>query len=272
MNGLKLILAAVLVAINAFFVIAEYALVRSRRARLELMREEGVRGAALALEQLGSINEYISAVQIGVTMTSIGIGALGEPALADILKSALGGALSHGVAVAVAAVVAFLIIASAQLVAGEMVPKFYAIDRAEAVARRVARPLQAFSALFHPFIVVLTAVADRILRLLGVDMSLERRGRLPGRAQAADRRVPRGWAHRPGRGGHAHRRVPPARAGGPPGDDPDPRRRHDRHLPGRRDGACGCASPAATPGWWSPRAKTATACAGSCTPRRSPAS
>ena len=57
-----------------------------------------------------------------------------------------------------------------------MVPKFYAIDRAEAVARRVARPLQAFSTLFHPFIVALTAVADRILRLLGVDMSQERRG------------------------------------------------------------------------------------------------
>jgi CBS domain containing-hemolysin-like protein len=178
-NGVKLIVAAVLVAINAFFVIAEYALVRSRRARLELMREEGARGAALALEQLGSINEYISAVQIGVTMTSIGIGALAEPALADILKSGLGGPLSNGVAVAASAVIAFLVIASTQLVAGEMVPKFYAINRAEAVARRVARPLQAFSVLFHPFIVVLTAVADRILRLLGVDMSLERRGGSP---------------------------------------------------------------------------------------------
>ena len=176
MNGLKLILTALLVAVNAFFVIAEYALVRSRRARLELMREEGAKGATLALAQLANVNEYISAVQIGVTMTSIGIGALGEPALASILKSALGNTISHGVAVAVAVVVAFVIIASAQLVAGEMVPKFYAIDRAEAVARRVARPLQAFSALFHPFIVALTAVADRILRLLGVDMSLERRG------------------------------------------------------------------------------------------------
>ncbi|HWY89500.1 MAG TPA: hemolysin family protein [Solirubrobacteraceae bacterium] len=179
MNGLKLILAAALIAVNAFFVIAEYALVRSRRARLELMREEGAKGAGLALEQLGNINEYISAVQIGVTMTSIGIGALGEPALANLLKGALGDALSHGVAVAVSAVVAFLIIASAQLIAGEMVPKFYAIDRAESVARRVARPLQAFSVLFRPFIVGLTAVADRILRLLGVDMGLERRGGSP---------------------------------------------------------------------------------------------
>jgi CBS domain containing-hemolysin-like protein len=175
-NGLKLILTALLIAVNAFFVIAEYALVRSRRARLELMREEGAKGAALALEQLANVNEYISAVQIGVTMTSIGIGALGEPALASILKGALGNTISHGVAVVVAVIVAFAIISSAQLIAGEMVPKFYAIDRAEAVARRVARPLQAFSKLFHPFIAALTAIADRILRLLGVDMSQERRG------------------------------------------------------------------------------------------------
>jgi CBS domain containing-hemolysin-like protein len=175
-NGLKLTLAAVLVAINAFFVIAEYALVRSRRARLEVMRDEGAKGATLALHQLGNVNEYISAVQIGVTMTSIGIGALGEPALAEILKGAFGNTISHGIAVAVAVVVAFLIIASAQLIAGEMVPKFYAIDRAEAVARRVARPLGAFSLLFRPVIIALTAISDRILRLLGVDMSLERHG------------------------------------------------------------------------------------------------
>jgi CBS domain containing-hemolysin-like protein len=175
-NGLKLIVAALLVAINAFFVIAEYALVRSRRARLEVMREEGTKGAALALKQLDDVNEYISAVQIGVTVTSIGVGALAQPALASILKGALGGALSNGVAVAISAAIAFLLIASVQLVGGEMVPKFYAIDRAEAVARRVARPLEAFSVLFRPFVIALTAVADRILRLLGVDMILERRG------------------------------------------------------------------------------------------------
>jgi CBS domain containing-hemolysin-like protein len=178
-NALELILAALLVAINAFFVIAEYALVRSRRARLEVMRDEGTKGAALALTQLESINEYISAVQIGVTMCSIGIGALGEPALAHLLKGALGDTLGHGVAVVIAVIVAFLIITSAQLVAGEMVPKFYAIDRAESVARRVARPLRAFSVLFRPLISALTVVADRILRLFGVDMNLERRGGSP---------------------------------------------------------------------------------------------
>ena len=179
MNALKIILAAVLVAINAFFVIAEYALVRSRRTRLEQMRDEGVKGARLALDQLANINEYISAVQIGVTLTSIGIGALGEPALASVLKGALGGVLAHGAAVVISAIVAFAIISAAQLIAGEMVPKFYAIDRAESVARRVARPLRAFSILFHPLIVALTAVADRILRLLGVDMDEERRGGSP---------------------------------------------------------------------------------------------
>ena len=175
MNGLKLIITALLIAVNAFFVIAEYALVRSRRARLEVLRDEGARGASLALSQIGDVNEYISAVQIGVTLTSIGIGALGEPALAAILKPPFGELLGHGVAVVVAVIVAFLFISCAQLTAGEMIPKFYAIDRAEAVARRVARPLQAFSTLFRPFILALTAVADRVLRLLGVDMNYERR-------------------------------------------------------------------------------------------------
>jgi len=177
-NGLDLAITALLIALNAFFVIAEYALVRSRRARLELLREEGARGAGLALEQLSNVNEYISAVQIGVTMTSIGIGALGQPALASVLQSAFGAA-AGGVAAVICAAFAFLLIVSAQLIAGEMVPKFYAIDRAEAVARRVARPLNAFAFVFSPVITVLTAVSNRILRLLGVDMSHERRGGSP---------------------------------------------------------------------------------------------
>jgi CBS domain containing-hemolysin-like protein len=175
-NGLKLTLAAVLVAVNAFFVIAEYALIRARRARLELMREEGARGAGLALDQVRNVNNYISAVQIGVTMCSIGIGALGEPALASLLKGVFPDTVSHGVAVTISAVLAFAVITAVQLIAGEMVPKFYAIDRAESVARRVARPLQMFSTVFGPLVRALTLVANRILRLLGVDMRSESRG------------------------------------------------------------------------------------------------
>ncbi|MHB1467768.1 MAG: hemolysin family protein [Solirubrobacteraceae bacterium] len=171
MNGLKLILTAVLIAVNAFFVIAEYALVRSRRGRLEAMRDAGERGAGLALSQLENLNEYISAVQLGVTMTSIGIGALGEPALADILKKPLGGPLGNGAAVVIAVVIAYILITTAQLIGGEMVPKFYAIDRAETLARRIAPLLRAFAVLFRPVILGLTALSGRILKLLGVEMS-----------------------------------------------------------------------------------------------------
>ncbi len=179
MTGLKLILAALLVAVNAFFVIAEYALVRSRRARLEMMREEGQRGAALALGQHERINEYISAVQLGVTMTSIAIGALATPTLAHALQDAFGGGLSHDVTVVLAVVLAYAVVIFVQLIFGEMVPKFYAIDRAESVARRVARPLQGFSVLFRPLIRVVTAISARLLRLFGVDMSREPGGGSP---------------------------------------------------------------------------------------------
>jgi magnesium and cobalt exporter, CNNM family len=169
MTALALVLTAALIALNAFFVMGEYALVRSRRSRLEAMKEEGARGAALALEEIDDIGDYISAVQVGITMTSIGIGAVGEPVLADLLEPLFGGPVSHGVSVAISVTVAYLLITSAHIVAGELVPKLYVIDKAEGVARRLARPLRFFRRLFHPFIVVLTAVSDRILRWLGVD-------------------------------------------------------------------------------------------------------
>jgi CBS domain containing-hemolysin-like protein len=170
-NGLLLAATALLVALNAFFVIAEYSLVRSQPGKLDLAHEAGARGARLALFQIDRINEYISTCQVGITMTSIGIGAIGEPALSRILEPLLGD-LSHGVAVVIAAIFAYLLITSSHIVAGEIVPKLYAIDRAEGVARRVARPLQWFRVAFHPFIVVLTAVSNRILRTLGVDPSI----------------------------------------------------------------------------------------------------
>jgi len=178
-TGLKLILAALLVAVNAFFVIAEYALVRSRRERLEVLQEEGARGAALALSQLENINQYISAVQIGVTMTSIAIGALGAPTLARALESAFGGSLSHGLRVAISVVLAYVVVTLVQLIFGEMVPKFYAIDRSESVARRIARPLQGFSALFGPVIRAITVISSRLLKMLGVDMGKEPGGGSP---------------------------------------------------------------------------------------------
>ena len=128
MTALLLFFTALLIALNAFFVMGEYSLVRSRRARLEALKKEGARGADLALKQVDEIGDYISAVQVGITMTSIGIGALGEPVLADLLEPLFGGPLSHGVAVAISVTVAYLLITSAHIVAGEMVPKLY-VDR-----------------------------------------------------------------------------------------------------------------------------------------------
>ena len=141
------------------------------------MREEGARGAALALEQLANINEYISAVQIGVTMTSIGIGALGEPALASILKGALGEHAQprrRGRDRGDRRLRDHRLRAAGRRRDGAEVLRDRS-RRGGRPARRRARCRRSAS-LFHPFIVALTAVADRILRLLGVDMSLERRG------------------------------------------------------------------------------------------------
>jgi len=169
MTALLLVLTGLLIALNGFFVMGEYALVRSRRSRLETMRDEGLRGATLAIQEVDEIGDYISTVQVGITMTSIGIGALGEPVLAEAFEPLFGNALGHGLAVAMSVVIAYLIITSAHIVAGEIVPKLYAIDRAEGVARRVASPLRFFRRLFAPFIFLLSGVSNRILRWIGVD-------------------------------------------------------------------------------------------------------
>src|SRR4051794_7420210 len=169
MTILELALVGLLVLANAFFVSAEYSLVRSRRARLEELNESGARGAELALRQLDSINDYISACQVGITMASIGIGAVGEQVVADLLEPWLGDVLSHGVAVAISVAIAYLVITSIHIVFGELVPKLAVLGNAENIARRAARPLQWSRVLFHPFIVVLNGVSLRVLRLIGID-------------------------------------------------------------------------------------------------------
>ena len=169
MNALFIVLAALLVLANAFFVIAEYALVRSSRARLENLAEEGARGARLALSELDEIGDYISACQVGITMASIGIGALAEPAIAHLFEHAFGGTKGDAAAVAVSVAIAYLLITSAQSIVGEIVPKLYTIQHAEGLARAVARPLRFFRVVFSPFIVVLNGASFGILRLLGTD-------------------------------------------------------------------------------------------------------
>jgi CBS domain containing-hemolysin-like protein len=178
-NVLFAIVAALLVLVNAFFVIAEYALVRSSRARLETMRDEGVRRASLALSQIDDIGDYFAACQVGITMASIGIGAVGQPGIAHLLEHAFGGGKSDTAAVAISVVIAYALIITAQSIVGEIVPKLYTIQHAERLAVRVARPLRFFRMLFHPFIFVLNSASRSLLRLLGTDPDAESEGGTP---------------------------------------------------------------------------------------------
>jgi CBS domain containing-hemolysin-like protein len=167
MTALLLVLLLVLVLINGLFVAAEFALVRSRRSRLEAMARDGVGGIGPALEELGRLDEYLSACQVGITMASIGIGFLGEPSLAHLLEPIFGG-LSHGVAVAISIVIAYVLVTSIHISIGEQVPKMLAISRAESTLRTLARPLAAFRAVSAPFTIALTKISNALARLLGV--------------------------------------------------------------------------------------------------------
>jgi CBS domain containing-hemolysin-like protein len=165
-----LLLSAVVVLIfaNGFFVAAEFALVRSRRSRIEEMTKEGDRRAALVLRQLDDLSEYLSACQFGITLTSLGIGFLGEPAIAKLLEPALGDVVSHGAAVAIAVIFAYVVTTALHVTVGEQVPKIMSIAHAERTIRVIARPLHGFSIGFRPFIVALNATSNAILRLLRV--------------------------------------------------------------------------------------------------------
>jgi CBS domain containing-hemolysin-like protein len=169
MTALLILAVFALIALNAFFVAAEYSLVRSRADRIEALAERGERGAALFKLQIESIDEYIAACQVGITMASIGLGAVGEPTFANLLEDPLGGPLSHGVAVVLSGILAYLIITSLHIVYGELVPKVYTVVHAESLGRRIAPPLQFFRRLANPLIVVLTGWAALNLRPLGVD-------------------------------------------------------------------------------------------------------
>jgi CBS domain containing-hemolysin-like protein len=177
-NVVFIFLTLLLVLVNSFFVVAEYALVRSRPARLEALAEEGARGARLALRQTQNIGDYLSACQVGITMASIGIGALGEPAIAHLLEKAFG-SVSHAVAVVISVIIAYVLITVAQSVVGEIVPKLYAIQHAEGLARRIARPLEFFRWLFRPFIFLLNKASNSLLRMLGTDPDADVEGGTP---------------------------------------------------------------------------------------------
>src|SRR3954449_10467277 len=167
MTAVLLVLLFVLIALNGVFVSAEFALVRSRRSRIEQLAAEGSRGASAVLEELDRIDEYLSACQLGITMASIGIGFLGEPAVAKLLEPIFGG-FSHGVAVAVSVAIAYTLVTALHVTVGEQAPKLFAISRPERTARFLATPLRWFRRISAPFTVALTWMSNGVARLFGV--------------------------------------------------------------------------------------------------------
>ena len=170
-SALLLLAVLVLVLLNGFFVAAEFAYVRARRPYLVQEAESGRRAAALAVRISDDLSRYLSACQLGITFTSLGIGFLGEPAVATLFEDALGERVSHNVSLAVSLVLAYLLTTALHITIGEQVPKIYSIQKAESVAIIVARPLHLFARIFHPFVVVLNGAANALLRLIGVKTS-----------------------------------------------------------------------------------------------------
>jgi CBS domain containing-hemolysin-like protein len=179
MTALLIILTILLVLVNAFFVVGEYALVRSRKGRLQEMADEGNRGARLAVRSIDEIGDYIAACQIGITMASLGIGALGEPTISHALEHAFGGSLGHAAALVISVILSYLLITVFQSIVGEIAPKLYTIQHAERVACATARPLHLCRVLFSPFIVVLNAASNWLVRLTGTDPDAEPEGGTP---------------------------------------------------------------------------------------------
>jgi len=166
-----LLAVAVLVLANGFFVATEFAIVAVRRSRLEQLAQEGHPTARAAQDVVGHLDAYIAACQFGITLASLALGWLGEPALAHLLEPPLervigsfAPAAAHGVAIGLA----FALITALHIVIGELAPKGLALQRAEATALWVARPMQLFYLVFRWPINLLNLVGNGMLRLVGL--------------------------------------------------------------------------------------------------------
>ena len=175
--GVRLGLVALLVAANAFFVAAEFALVAVRRSRIEELAANGDGSAAVVQKAIANLERYISGTQLGITLASLALGWIGEPALAAIvdgLFQRLGIEAPTVVAHSAAAVtVAFLILMFLHIVLGELAPKSVALAKPESVSKIVVRPLMWFSWLVSPGIWFLNGAANVLLRLFGITPASE---------------------------------------------------------------------------------------------------
>lgn len=170
-----LLFAFFLVLLNGFFVLSEFAIVKVRRSKLEELAKNGKANAELALKISTSLDTYLSATQLGITLSSLALGWVGEPALASLIErpfTTLFGdnpTLLHSISF----VLAFTLITLLHVVLGEIVPKSIAIAKAEQASLVVARPLHLFWMVFYPLIKLFDILASFILRKIGVQPSSE---------------------------------------------------------------------------------------------------
>jgi CBS domain containing-hemolysin-like protein len=161
------------VLLNGFFVAAEFALVKVRAARIETLASEGSVRASALQHVLSHLDRYLSACQLGITLASLALGALGEPVVSVLLRAA-GRALGFGVdpespvLPLVSIALAFTVITSLHMTLGEQAPKMWALARAERTALRTAWFLRVFAGIFGPFIAALNGISNAMLRLAGV--------------------------------------------------------------------------------------------------------
>ena len=161
----KLLVIAALVALNGFFVAAEFALVKVRHSQLQALASEGNKRANISQHAVENLNAYLSACQLGITLASLGLGWLGEPFLARTLQPffALAGITSEALVASISFAIAFSLITALHIVLGEQVPKILAIQKSVGSTLLVSPPLRVFYAIFKPFIWFLNVSSNWIL-------------------------------------------------------------------------------------------------------------
>jgi CBS domain containing-hemolysin-like protein len=170
---INLTLVIVLVLANGFFVASEFALVGVRRTRVEALVQSGDLRAKRLLRLLDNLSGYISATQLGITLASLALGWIGEPAVAHLLERPLRGRVSEPVLDAIAFAVAFSFITSLHIVIGELAPKTLALERAERTALAIALPMELFYRTFRWPIVLLDKAGTATVRLFGLHTTHE---------------------------------------------------------------------------------------------------
>lgn len=172
--GISLVFVVLFLVMNAFFVIAEFALVRVRKSQLELSVEEGKPGAKNAMRIAENVNAYLSACQLGITLASLALGWLGEPAISALFEPLfvlLG--LPEAAVMAVSVAIGYFIMTTLHVVAGELIPKSFAIFATEKWALRTATPLIWFYRITYPVMVLFNGITNAVVRMTGHDPANE---------------------------------------------------------------------------------------------------